>query len=452
MGEMRVPMRPAAASAAGDSLPSNASHDGAEASPPAAFGLRAGILIPGRGDPIEDGAVVVRGASIDWVGPYAELPAAHSSVRFTRVPVVMPGMWDAHTHFTGSHVVAGLEDSMRMYLPGTGALVGAVTVDDLRATLEAGFTSVRELGGYAGYVWPAVRSGVLVGPNVYSALSLLSITGGHGDQHDVPLETVMDDCRYGDGISMLCDGVDGCTSAVRRVVRRGARVIKICSTGGVLSLNDQPEDSQFSPAELRAIVDEAGRSGRAVASHAIGKTGIMAALEAGVKSIEHGMYLDEEVAALMKEKGAILVPTRHIVESLAASADKLPPQSREKLRRVTELSRSSLKLAVKLGVKIALGTDTLSSDKKHVLAHGKNAMELHWAVAAGMSTLQAIEMATATPPETLGGQAPKSGQLKAGYDADIIAVSENPLDDIEVLVRQSNITHVWKGGKLYKSP
>ncbi|KAK1766796.1 hypothetical protein QBC33DRAFT_540244 [Phialemonium atrogriseum] len=262
----------------------------------------------------------------------------------------------------------------------------------------------------------------------------------------------MDACRSGDGISMLCDGVDGCTSAVRRVVRRGARVIKICSTGGVLSLNDQPEDSQFSPAELRAIVDEAGRSGRAVASHAIGKTGIMAALEAGVKSIEHGMYLDEEVAALMKEKGAILVPTRHIVEGLGASADKLPPQSREKLRRMTELSRSSLKLAVKLGVKIALGTDTLSSDRKHVLAHGKNAMELHWAVAAGMSALQAIEMATATPPETLGAQAPRSGQLKAGYDADIIAVSENPLDDIDVLVRQSNITHVWKGGKLYKSP
>jgi imidazolonepropionase-like amidohydrolase len=361
-------------------------------------------------------------------------------------------MWDAHTHFVGAHVAFGLTESTRMFLPGSGALAGAVIVDDLRATLEAGFTSVRELGGVAGYVWPAVQSGHIVGPNVYSALSVLSITGGHGDEHNVPLNTVLEACACGADASMLCDGVEGCTRAVRQVIRRGARVIKICSTGGVLSLNDQPEDSQFSPAELAAIVEEAGRSGRAVASHAIGKNGIIAALNAGVKSIEHGMYLDEEVATLMKEKGAIFVPTRHIVESLAAGEDDIPAPSREKLRRMTELSRSSVKLAVKLGVKIALGTDTLSSDRKHVLAHGKNAMELHHAVAAGMTTLQAIEMATATPPETLGGQAPKSGQLKAGYDADIIAIAENPLDDIDVLVKQSNITHVWKGGKLYKSP
>ena len=218
------------------------------------------------------------------------------------------------------------------------------------------------------------------------------------------------------------------------------------------SLNDQPEDSQFSPAELSAIVEEATRSSRVVASHAIGKKGIMAALDAGVKSIEHGMYVDEEVAAKMKEKDAILVPTRHIVEGLHSGAEKLPPPIQAKLDRMTQLSRESLKLAVAKGVKIALGTDTFSSDRKHPVSHGKNAKELHWAVQAGMTPLQAIEMATATAPETLGPQAPKAGLLKAGYDADIIAVAANPLDDIEVLTKVENITHVWKDGKLYKSP
>ncbi|KAK3943828.1 hypothetical protein QBC46DRAFT_446607 [Diplogelasinospora grovesii] len=422
------------------------------------FGITADVLIPGRGDPIKHGAVVVKDGTIEWVGSKNDIPSeCYSDLKFSHhVPVLMPGMWDVHTHFAGSGVVtAGIQDSMRLFLPGSAALVGAVTVDDLRRTLMSGFTSIRELGGYAGDVSPAVEKGVIVGPNIYSALAILSITGGHGDTHGAPLQTVLDTCcpsGGGSAMGMVCDGVEGCTKAVRQVIRRGAKVIKICSTGGVLSMNDQPEDSQFSPAELRAIVEEAARSGRVVASHAIGKNGILAALDAGVKSIEHGMYLDEEVATKMKEKNAILVPTRHIVEGLAAGAEDLDPKSRAKMLRMLELSRSSLKLAIKLGVKIALGTDTFSSDRTHIIAHGTNAKELHWAVEAGMTPLQAIEMATATPPETLGSMAKKAGQLKVGYDADIIAISANPVEDIEVLTKPDNITHVWKGGKLFKSP
>ena len=156
---------------------------------------------------------------------------------------------------------------------------------DLEATLMAGFTSVRECGGYAGYINEGIEKGAIVGPTVYSALGVLSITGGHGDQHAMPLDAVFDSCKNG-GPWALCDGVDGCTKMVRQMVRQGAKVIKVCSTGGVLSMNDQPEDTQFSPAELKAIVDEAARSGRVVAAHAIGKPGIIAALHAGVKSIE----------------------------------------------------------------------------------------------------------------------------------------------------------------------
>lgn len=172
----------------------------------------------------------------------------------------------------------------------------------------AGFTSIRELGGYAGDVAPAIGMGAIVGPHVYAAMSLLSITGGHGDIHDVPLRAVLDACANGSSSCFLCDGVDGYIKAVRQQIRRGAKVTKVCSTGGVLSLNDQPEDTQFSPEELRAIVQEAKRSSRVVAAHAHGKPGIMAALDAGVKSIEHGSFLDEEVAAKMKEKDVILVP------------------------------------------------------------------------------------------------------------------------------------------------
>ncbi len=198
------------------------------------FGIRARLLIPGRGDPVRDGAVVVAASTISWAGAYSELPAEYASVSFTSVPVVMPGMWDVHTHFMGVSILgSGIEDTLRQFLPGRGTIIGAITVDDFRATLEAGFTSVRELGGYAGDVSVAVELGRIPGPHVYSAFQVLSITGGHGDQHDTPLETVLDACRNGSPFA-LCDGVEGCTRMVRQVIRRGAKVIKICSTGGVL--------------------------------------------------------------------------------------------------------------------------------------------------------------------------------------------------------------------------
>jgi imidazolonepropionase-like amidohydrolase len=414
--------------------------------------LTADIIIPGRGDPLKDGAIVITEGVIEWIGNKADVPAKYSSLHFNHQPVLMPGMWDVHTHFMGAGVVAPLVDFAAQFMPNSEAQIGAVTPFDLKRTLDAGFTSVRELGGFAGAIHPLVEKDFIQGPTVYSAFSILSITGGHGDVHELPLETVESSTRIGHSLFAICDGVAACQRMVRQQIRRGAKVIKVCSTGGVLSLNDQPEDAQFSPAELEAIVQEAARSRRLVAAHAIGKEGIINALNAGIKSIEHGMYLDEEVAALMKEKDAIYVPTRHIVETLNAEPDQLPPKLLTKARRMRDLSRQALKIAIKEGVKVALGTDTASSDPKDRLTHGNNAAELYWAVKAGMTPLQAIEMATATPPETLGAQAPKVGQLKEGYVADIIAIAKNPLDDIEVLTKPSNITHVWKSGKLYKSP
>lgn len=422
------------------------------------YGVHADVLIPGRGDPIQDGGMIISATegTIVWVGVYpASLPGKYNHVSFQpkHAGALMPGLWDVHTHFCGADTVFTLTEAMQAFLPGSSEMIGAVLVDDLRCTLMAGFTSVRELGGSAGYLQPLIDKEFIVGPTVYSAMSGISITGGHGDQHNCPLSLVRMRSELGSNMFALCDGVDECIRMTRQVIRKGAKVIKIFSTGGVLSLNDQPEDSQFSPAELEAIVQEAGRSSRMVASHAIGKNGIMAALRAGVKSIEHGMYLDQEVADLMKEKGAILVGTRHAVESLNdGDAQDLPPILARKLERLVQLSRDSYKFAFEQGVQIALGTDTWSSNRKNPLAHGKNAREIHWMKEAGMSALQAIESTTAIPPETLGAMGPKAGQLREGFDADFIVVSKNPLLDVDVLTDPDNITHVWKRGKLFKSP
>ncbi|KAI1857666.1 hypothetical protein JX265_011081 [Neoarthrinium moseri] len=412
--------------------------------------LRSDLLIPGRGQPIEHGALVIKDAKIEWVGEFTGRPSKYGNLDFKHVPVLMPGLWDCHVHFGGWGLGSGTIGDHRTLLPGAQALAGAVTVDDLRRTLEAGFTSVRELSGYAGYLWPGIRDGYIVGPNVYSSLTALSITGGHGDVHDLPICAVHGFGEAG-GNYQLCDGVDECLKAVRTMVRRGARCIKVCSSGGVLSLDDDPEDRQFSDAELTAIVEEASRSGRCVAAHAIGKAGILAALRAGVTSIEHGCYLDEEVADIMKQKGTILVATRHIQESLFLDHRGFPEPVVEKIKKIVPLTRANYNLAVKLGVKIALGTDSWNSKSGERLSHGNNAMELTYAVKAGLSPLEAIEAMTATAPDVLGGKAPKSGQLKEGYDADILGVAGNPLQDLSYLTDSTNVTHVWKGGKLYKS-
>lgn len=210
------------------------------------------------------------------------------------------------------------------------------------------------------------------------------------------------------------------------------------------SRSDDPEDAQLSPEELKAIVEEAARTKRIVAAHCHGTESILNALNAGVKTIEHGSYLDEECITLMKEKGAILVATRQMQEAIIKDPSLLPPGRFEKALKVYESSKNSYTLAIKSGVKIALGTD---------FAAGYHGKEFQYAVEAGMTPLEAIEAGTANAPETLGAHfAPLSGQLREGYQADVIALSENPLDDIQVLGEPTTVTHVWKGGELYKAP
>jgi len=410
-------------------------------------GIKADILIPGRGDPIKNGVVIIEGKKITYAGTEKSVPDKYKSINMAHVPVLMPGLWDCHIHYLGLGNEYSLDAAARVPL----ILAGARGARDVLVTLRAGFTSVRELAGYGIDLSKAIAEGTLVGPNIYSSNCALSQTGGHGDAHGTRLDDLINAIHCGTNFC-LCDGVDECMKAVRLQLRKGASVIKVCASGGVTSELDNPIDQQFSNSELKAMVEEANRAQRIVAAHCHGKAGIMAALNAGCHTIEHGTYLDEEAIALMKEKGAMLIATRTIVEGGMRLIGHFPPASQAKLRVVDKIHKKAYRMAVKAGVKIALGTDLGSSIPGSILSHGNNGQELKFAVEAGMTPLEAIEAATANAPSTLGPQAPLSGQLKEGYDADLIALSSNPLDNIDIFSNPDNVTHVWKGGELFKSP
>lgn len=403
--------------------------------------IEADRLIPGRGDVIENGVVVIEGSAISYAGPGSGAPDTPDA-GVVKSPTVMPGMWECHGHFVGIYN-ANLDD-MIITRPQLAALR---TTHDARNALQAGFTSVREVGGFGTFLATAIDEGAVEGPNIYASGSMLSMTAGHGDFHSLDLDDARMVLTRHFGEDAICDGPDECRAAVRRMLRLGARVIKIHASGGVLSQLDDPLLPQFSKAELDAIVDESTRMERAVAAHCHGKRGIMAALEAGVKTIEHGTYVDEEVADAMRETDAILVPTRWIVDLLLREGEErgMPEYARKKMDEAGRYHEEAIAIAIEKGVKIAMGTDMYGTG-----LWGRNAEELPLLVDCGMTPLQAIETATANGPETLGPQAPNSGQLAEGMDADVICVNGDPSSDVSVLTDQTNVTHVFKGGVQFK--
>ncbi|HTT50444.1 MAG TPA: amidohydrolase family protein [Streptosporangiaceae bacterium] len=405
--------------------------------------ITADLLIPGRGDPVRDGVVVLDGARISYAGPAGRAPDTPGAGACQAV-TVMPGMWDCHGHFMGSRTF-----DLGQLPQEPVALRGARSARDLRAALDAGVTSVREVGGLGVYLASAVAEGVLDGPAVYAAGSVLSTTGGHGDLHAYPLPWMHDFARR-DTEFRLADGPDECIRAVREQLRRNARVIKVCASGGVLSEIDHPVHQQFTLAELRAIVEVAGMAERVVAAHCHGKPGIMAALEAGVRTIEHGTYLDDECCDAMRETGAILVPTRTIIEDMLAHLDAVPGYAAAKLVAIADVHAKGMVNAMARGVTIAMGTDIGLTGPERPNSWGMNGAELVHLVTLGMTPLQAIEAATATGPLTLGPQAPRSGRLEAGYDADVITLDADPLADISVIADPGRVTGVWTAGRRVK--
>lgn len=407
--------------------------------------IDAELLIPGRGEPIKNGSLISSDGKIIFVGERDHLSQSYVDISPVQVRVLMPGLWDCHVHFVGCEKFT--IDDMAVT---NSALAGARCARDIVATLNAGYTSVREVAGYGVELSHAINGGWLPGPHIYSSVSILSQTGGHGDAQSMSIDVLCDKIHHGLPFH-ICDGVDECIKAVRTQVRRGARVIKVAASGGVTSLHDDVEAQQFSDQELRAIVEEATRSNRIVAAHCHGKKGIMAALRAGCHTIEHGTYLDEEAVELMLEKDAMLVATCLVVEYALRSPESWTKEMYAQMLKMKDFHRRAYALAIKKGVRIALGTDLGVSSLKTPWNHGMNGGEFRCAVNSGMTPLQAIEAGTANAPQTLGAQAPLSGQLKADYDADFIALSENPLENIDVLGRPEKVLHVWKGGKLYKA-
>jgi imidazolonepropionase-like amidohydrolase len=393
-------------------------------------------LIPGRGEPVDHGCVIMDTGKIVYAGLSAKAPSTPHAI-VTEARTVMPGLWDCHAHLFGI-----LRPDLAALVTEPIAIAAARAVKDAERALQAGITSLREVGGLGIYLSRVVADGTIAGPNIYAAGAVLSMTGGHADIHAFPLD-VLHAAEGASSLLALCDGVPSCLYQVRRQLRMGARLIKICASGGVLSELDHPIHQQFSDEEIRAIVEEAARADRIVAAHCHGKPGIMAALHAGVATIEHGSYLDEEAAELMVKRGAMLVPTRFLAEHMLAMKSAMPDYAYRKLVAILERHAEAMKIAIHHGVKMATGSDIFISGPT---LWGKNGLEAGNLVKAGMTPLQAIEAATANGPATLGPQAPQSGILGAGYDADVITLDADPLDDISILGNADRIVGVWKSG------
>ena len=412
----------------------------------------ASVLVPGEGDPLTDSAVVIKGKIIHWVGAQKELPEEYrDSIQPCRVPVLMPGLWDCHVHFTGAENTSAATFAVSRIMTDpvqAGANLARATYD----TLMAGYTSVRCLGGYGTELNRAIEGGAIPGPNIYGAGAAIGQTAGHCDLFELPLGAVRNYLGVEAGHSapnVLADGVEECRKAVRIQLRRGAKVIKVMASGGVLSRDDDVHLQQFSDEELSVIVSEAQRMGRTVAAHVVGKAGMLAAIRAGCRTLEHGIYLDDEVVSKMKEADTIFVPTRATLEALIEHPELLGPESRAKFEAAKKSADHSYRLALEADIKIAFGSD-FSGPPGTPRGHGRNALEISCGVKFGMTPLQAIKCATVNAVLTIGRQAPLTGQIRKGYEADVIAIRRNPLEDIDVLRDTDNITHVWKGGKLWK--
>jgi len=412
-----------------------------QAPPVQVTAIRAGTLIDGTGGaPVKNAVIVVQGGRITAAGANVAVPSGATVIDLSGF-TVLPGFIDAHVHLAGRTIGDGdWQHSRLTEMPSQLALLGAAHAQQ---TLEAGFTTVRVLGSAAfGDVAlrNAINAGWIPGPRIVAAGVSFGIRGGHCDEtNGLQPDALGHEAGVAEGVA---DGVEEARNAVRYAVKYGADVIKICATGGVLSLTDSVGVQQYTEEEMRAIVETATQLDRRVAAHAHGTAGIKAAVRAGVTSIEHGSILDAEAVRMMKEKGTWLVPTLlagFTVESLA-TAGRLPPPIAAKALAIAPRQHTSFKLAVDGGVRIALGTDA------GVMRHGTNGREFGLMVRYGMTPMQAIVAGTSNGATLLGLEA-EIGTIAAGKQADLVAVRGDPLQNIQIL---ENVAFVMKGGVVFK--
>jgi imidazolonepropionase-like amidohydrolase len=396
--------------------------------------VRAGKLLDVKSGKLQTNQfVVIEADKIVSVGPASEIkPSSTDTLIDLSNATVLPGLIDAHTHLTfNPHF--GYE-TLATSVPRE-ALTGA---HNARLTLEAGFTTVRNVGarGYSDVALrDAINAGDVPGPRMLASGPALSITGGHCDNDLLPYE-------YHATSDGAADGIEQVQHKTREIIKYGADLIKVCATGGVLSKGDDPNASQYTLEEMKAIVADAHRLGRKVAAHAHGAQGVIWASEAGVDSVEHGHLMNDAAIATLKKNGTYLVPTLYLVDwqqEHAAQAN-LPEYAKRKMEMVSATGKQNAKKAFEAGVKIGLGTDAA------VYPHGLNAHELEVYVKLGMTPLQAIQTATINDADLLGWS-DKIGTLEAGKWADIIAVDGDPLRDVTVL---QHVRFVMKGGEVVK--
>lgn len=400
--------------------------------------LRAARLIDGTGAaPIAPGMLLVEGERILEVGSSVRVPTGAVVVDLGDA-TLLPGLIDLHTHLTGDERVHW-EDALLKSTPPRDALWGA---RNARVTLLAGFTTCRDMGP----TWPfvdvelrrAIDAGAVPGPRLWVAGNYVSSTGGAGDARQFsPYVEVPQ-------VQNLADGPDEVTKAVRQNLKNGADFIKILATGAVLSKGIAPGAQQYSDEEIGAAVTEARRWGRTVASHAHGADGIKASIRAGVRTVDHGSFLDDEAVALLRasNRKVFYVPTLHVFASIdrADAGNPFPESERERARAVRSTAYEGFRRALAAGLPIGFATDAA------VIPHGENAREFGERVALGESPMAAIVAATSLNAEILGWE-DRVGVLAPGKLADIIAVPGDPLRDVSALAR---VGYVMKGGVTYR--
>jgi imidazolonepropionase-like amidohydrolase len=397
--------------------------------------IKAGALIDVvRGITLQNQIIVVQGDRIARTDPAADIdiPPGAATIDLSGL-TVLPGLIDMHDHLTGDHRFHGYS-SLGISIPRE-TLYGVLNA---RKTLNAGFTSVRNVGagGYSDVALrDAINAGEIDGPRLSVSGPALGITGGHCDNNLLPPE-------YGDRGEGVADGPWAVRAKVREIIKYGADVIKFCATGGVLSKGDSVGGQQYTLEEMQVLVDEAHQHGRKVAAHAHGADGIKAAIIAGVDSIEHASLIDDEGIKLAKQHGTFLVMDIYndtFILEYGASVGMLP-ESLEKERSIGQLQRDNFRKAFTAGVRMAFGSDG------GVYPHGDNGKQFRYMVEYGMTPLQAIQAATIHAAELIGWTG-KVGAIQSGYYADIIAVDGDPLKNVELL---EDVRFVMKGGEVFK--
>ncbi|MDH3999852.1 MAG: amidohydrolase family protein [Xanthomonadales bacterium] len=391
-----------------------------------------------RGRLLENQQILVEDNRIAAVGTGVDAPDDSNRIQ---LDTCLPGLMDMHVHLSGQMSRNGYIKRFQNNAADAALLANHYA----NITLQAGFTTVRNLGDSYNVtvsLRDAISSGVATGPRIFTAAKTIATTGGHGDPTNGFRKDLMGDPGPLDGV---VNNADDARQAVRQRYKDGADMIKITATGGVLSLAKSGQNPQFMTDELDAVVQAANDYGMTVAAHAHGTEGMKRAVSAGVTSIEHGTFMDDEVIKLMKERGTYYVPTisagRFVAEK-AEEDDYFPAVVRPKAASVGPQIDETFKMAYGRGVTIAFGTDA------GVSPHGTNALEFVYMVEGGMPEMEAIQSSTMTAARLIGME-DQLGSISKGKFADIVAVNGNPLEDISLL---SDISFVMKDGKVYKQP